>query len=89
MDYRDTIKIYEEERAEFYRLITEKNIKIGARVRTIHGKGEIIGKDHPWRFKVRIDEPTDYFNTHSDNFKQMNIPHGLCYFIRDLIEVLN
>ena len=58
--------------------------KIGDRVKTQHGKGEIVGKDLPnsrfWRWVVRIDVPFAMYTSFIGRFSRAE----LCYFSREV-----
>lgn len=59
-------------------------LKIGSRVKTQHGAGEIVGKDLPeskfWRWIVRIDTPNEIHAEAVNRFPNKQ----LCYFKGEL-----
>ena len=61
-------------------LVKTKRLKVGCNVKTEHGTGKMVGRDHPYRVVVEITNPINQFKKMVSRFKQSR----LCYFPKEI-----
>ena len=65
-------------------VVKRKRLRVGAKVSTEHGTGIITGRDHPYRFVVKVTDPNAQSKDMVNRFKDAQ----LCYFPKE-IEICN
>lgn len=78
-----TIALWQKDIDNTEELAVKKRIAIGCTVKTEHGSGTVMKRDHPYRFVVEISNATNKHKEMVCRFKDSK----LCYFPHE-IEVI-